>query len=217
LRDSIRTIAIQFQFQGSIMRIFTASLVLVSAMAVLTLPQSAQAADTDGNYAVRGAGSMSCSDFTKSVDSADENIEEYLSWVQGNLSAHSRLMDDTFDVLPIIQPTAIGVILYNVCVSNPESTIEGASTSLINFMKEGRVRSMSEIIQLRNGESATALRQETLLRVRERLSEEGYLEAAGEDVTGPELRDALVAFQGDNALVSTGLPDPDTIIRLLLP
>lgn len=175
----------------------------------------AQAADSDGNYALRGAGNFSCERYRASVEADDPTeLNQFLSWVQGHITATNRMSDDTFDLYPILSPTRIGAMLYNVCGNYPESRLEEAAVSLGEYMAPGRVREASEIAQVSSGEGTMALRRDTLAKVQESLIEAGHYEGDPGALFDERMQAALRRYQQANNLPTTGLPDADTLMAL---
>ncbi|WP_030073434.1 peptidoglycan-binding domain-containing protein [Halomonas alkaliantarctica] len=173
------------------------------------------AADDAGNYAVRGAGSFSCEQFRNSVEADDPaELNQFLSWVQGHITASNRATDDTFDLYPILSPTRIGAMLYNLCGNYPETRLEEAVVSLNDFMMPGRVTQQSDIAQLSSGEASVAIRSETLARIQQALVDANYYEEEPDALFDERMQNALRQYQQDNDLPVTGLPDADTIMAL---
>ena len=190
--------------------------ILLALPALLTAPLALHAADEDGNFAVRGLGTEACSAYVESAEAADGTLQEYLSWLQGYVTAVNRFKDDTFDAVPVLEITFLGGMLYNICADNPESNLEAASYALADFMHEARVRESSGISRVTVEDDETLIRAETLQSVIARLAEDGYIADAEAEITGVALRDALRSFQQENDLEQSGLPDSETVIQLLL-
>lgn len=190
--------------------------VLAMASALpLTLAGVAQAADDEGNYAVRGAGSFSCERYRASVEAKDPTeLNQFLSWIQGHITATNRLSDDTFDLYPVLSPTRLGAMLYNVCGNYPENRLEEAVVSLGEYMAPGRVREESPIAQVSSGEATVALRQATLERIQQALIDSGHYAGEPEALFDERMQQALRRYQQENDLPETGLPDADTIMAL---
>ena len=191
------------------------SLPITLALLSVTVTKG-HAADEDGDYAVRGIGSIPCSGLVESVDSADGMIDQYLSWSLGYITARSRYSDGTFDVLPIIDTNAVGGLLYNVCQSNANATVETALNSLIGVLEPIEATESSEVVRLTAGDGETVIYRETLARAMDRLEELGFWVAADENEEGVDVAASLQAFQADRELAQTGLPDTQTLIELFL-
>ncbi len=193
---------------------------LIGAMALagvvpFGLLPAAQAADDEGHYAVRGAGTFSCERYRASVEADDPTeLNQFLSWVQGHITAANRMREDTYDLFPVLSPTAVGAMLYNVCANHPDSRLEAALVSLGEFMAPGRVRAESDIAQVSTGESTVAIRRATLERVQRALIDAGHYQGEPQALFDEPMQQALRAFQQARGLTPSGLPDADTIMAL---
>jgi hypothetical protein len=188
---------------------FATCITMVSA-----LPTAAE--DANGEYAVRGLGSVSCPQLISAVENPENGtVEQYLSWTLGYITARSRLSDATFDSLPILDPNSVGGLVYNTCTANREASVEAAVDALIDFMEPIRVSQSSDTIRVVAEEQSIFIRRETLNRVLNRVQELGFAVkiAQGE---GVNLADSLQAFQEDRGLAVTRVPDTETLIALFL-
>lgn len=181
----------------------------------LTLAGAAEAADADGNYAVRGAGTQSCEAFAGAVDGRTPEIAVHMAWMEGYLSAHNRMADGTFDASPFVSPGEVVALVRNICRANPEIRVETALARLINMLEPHRVQRESEILTLAADDQRVLIRSATLRRVQEKLREKGLYTLAPDGIFGPGTRRAVQQFQERESLPNrTGLPDADTLIRL---
>ncbi|MDZ7808921.1 MAG: peptidoglycan-binding domain-containing protein [Arhodomonas sp.] len=175
----------------------------------------AGAADGEGDYAVRGAGSVSCERYAESIDEGrSDEVRQFLGWIQGYISATNRIREDTYDVVPILRPARVGAMVHNVCRNHPDSRLEEAVVALIEYLASGRERERTEIVRVSNGGGTTAIRVATLDRLKRVLVDEGHLESAEGRYT-EKTQEALRRYQAEHGLEETGLPDADTIFAAL--
>lgn len=178
---------------------------------------AAMAADAGGGYSARGLGAQPCRPFIEAVERNNtETIRLYVAWIDGALSANNRLRPDTFDSSPFIAPGAFVGTVLNACRRDPDGLFDTAVNTAIGALVPMRVRASSPVVQMQVGDTATSLRQETLVAVQTRLRELRLLAAAPTGSFGEQTREALKAFQGQRNLPQTGLPDPETLVMLLL-
>lgn len=176
-----------------------------------------QAADAEGQYSARGVGAQSCRPFIEAVEANNaEAIRLYVAWIDGALSANNRLRPNTFDASPFVLPGAFVGTVLNACRRAPEGLFDTAVNTAIGALVPIRVQRSSPVVEMRVGEAATSLRAETLVAVQTRLRELNLLRVAADGRFGEQTRDALRAFQAERNLPQTGLPDPDTVVTLLL-
>lgn len=194
-------------------------MVVASFAAALLGTRQVESADADGRYAVRGLGGQSCEMLLPVVDGGAEEARRLivvLAWLEGYVSASSKLQANTYDSSPLMSPGELAAMVTNVCRSQPDIRIETALARVLNLLEPARVTAESPIVQISVAGASTSLRAETLGRVREKLVELQYLKADAEGVYSREMRAALLRYQQDVGLAPTSLPDADTILRLLL-
>ena len=190
--------------------------VLLACVAGL-LPAIGNAADSKGNYAARGAGSMACAQVTKAVDGKGAEVAGILAWADGAVSMTNRLERDTFDVSPFEAPAGLlPVMAVNLCRANPNMLFLTAVTQVIDALKPLRVQHAAAPVTITVDKGSVALRPETIRVVQNRLRELKLMSAPADGKWGPPSRAAIKQFQESRKLQVTELPDPDTVIRLVL-
>lgn len=169
-----------------------------------------KAADSDGNFAIRGLGSFTCEQFIQTLESNPESGDDYAEWMSGYLSAMNRLESETFDASYVASNSGLVTLATRVCANNPNVRVEEALASLLELMEPAKVTTESELVRVALGERSLMIRQSVLNQLVGYLVEEGYLEQSRSfDNT---VRDALIEFQQDRGLTVTGLPDFNTIV-----
>lgn len=190
---------------------------LALAAATLCLASTtALAADRTGEYAVRGPGAQPCSTFTAAVEQNRPELGAYIGYIDGVLTTTSRLTPNVFDVNPFILPGPFAAIVANICRQAPERILELAVRGGIEALTRARVPQMSPVVEMTVGENRMSLRAETLRAVQTRLKALNLLRDNPDGRFGQATQDALRRFQQANRLTVTGLPDPDTVIALLV-
>ncbi|MFC2992563.1 peptidoglycan-binding domain-containing protein [Halomonas tibetensis] len=189
----------------------------LGALLLPALLGSAQAADTDGNYAVRGAGTLRCADFFNEVSEGGggAGVPAYVAWIDGYLTAHNRMTDATFDISPLVSSAEVAALARNLCRENPQLRLETTLARIAGLFEPARVRQDSQLVLIRQGDQEVLIRQETLQRVQQALEERGYdiVPSGGfDDAT----QQALTRFQEQNDQRVTGTPHADSVVRLLL-
>lgn len=72
---------------------------------------SASAADEKGNFAISGAGGLSCAEFVEAKDNDPERYRLFGSWMSGFYTGFNAIKDETYDIIPRHSPDLIGSIL----------------------------------------------------------------------------------------------------------
>jgi hypothetical protein len=67
---------------------------------VLAWGGAAAAADADGNFVIKGAGTATCATLQKAKAARDERYASIAGWLDGYLSAQNELRGATFDLAP---------------------------------------------------------------------------------------------------------------------
>jgi hypothetical protein len=187
-------------------------------LALLALmPATAQAADKDGRFSVRGLGSSKCSDMAAAVDQKNSNlIPLYAAWLSGYLTAANRLISQTFDALPSTSGTDPVGLVTVVCRANPGNLVETAAYQAMEALNSIRIRQDSPLVTIQDGGKSLVIRQEALIMVQGELARLGLFKGAADGKASPALAQAVRGFQKAQKLPESGLPDLDVLIRLKL-
>lgn len=183
--------------------------------AFMVVSDGAVAADVDGNFAVRGFGSVSCGEFIDIADTGEaEPLLAYASWLQGYLTARNQTTEGTFDTLPVYRPQEMLTLLRAICARNGDVLLETAANGAVELFAETRSDVASELLILERDGQEAAVRSAVLAQVQERLREGGYYNSAVDGVYGSGSAVAIAAYQAATGLPETGLPDLATLVEL---
>lgn len=187
----------------------------IFAIWILTTVLPAYAADKSGEFFVRGVGGQTCEIYVleKSKNSATYYL--FRSWLNGYISAYNEVADSTYAIAPTAGINGLASMLETYCRDQPEQVFSTATSATLSSFKPLRLRERSEIIALTVGDRRVTIFLSTIQRVQQVLSERGYLRGTIDGVFGPQTRAAIKAFQRDQKLTVTGLPDEQTISKLL--
>lgn len=173
------------------------------------LPVTSFAADNGGRYALEGPGRVSCKAFAEMDASADQ-MNLLAAWTLGYLSAHNRVLSDTFDLTPWQNIESILGLARQFCLSNAEATYEESLQELMRFLAPDRLQAAEPIVQIGSGPLQAVVYSSTIKEARQILHREGY--ALPENDNG--LATTLKQFQRNNALPETGILDQATLLLL---
>lgn len=174
------------------------------------------AADKAGDYSVRGAGGQKCSAFVAAVEGNKPELGTYIGYIDASLTTSSRLTAGTFDVSPFIFPGPFAAIVDNICKRAPDQIFEVAVRSGIDALAKARVAQSSPVVEMAVGEVKMNLRSDTLRAVQVKLKSLKLLTIEPDGKFGPATQEALRKYQEANHLPITSLPDPDTVLGLLV-
>jgi len=181
------------------------------AIAVCTgLSGPVLAADGEGRYAVEGPGRLTCADFN-ALEPDDPLRRDLAVWLSGYMTAHHRLLPETFDLTPWQNPATMLAMVAQYCQANPDRIAERAAQELVSFLAPRRIRTETPALMQRAGDQVTLLYQEVLDKAAAALGEAGFPVTAGED----GLANAVRGYQQREGLPETGALDQSTLARLL--
>lgn len=190
--------------------------IVITAIALLAMPAHIRAADSKGAYAIDGGGAAPCKAFTESRRAADENAADlFAGWVDGYLTAANKNRPDTFDMTPWQTTDLLLTLLARYCDLYPEDRFEIAVNNMLNALHPTRLTEKSDKIIAGAKAKGVPVYRETLRGVQKSLSEKGFYSGPMDGNYGEALNKALMAFQEKNGLKVTGLPEQETLYRLL--
>jgi hypothetical protein len=198
---------------------FTRSLLMATALVALSaiLPPPVVGADAKGSFALHGVGAQTCEVVGKQMETTSASLRPMLtSWVLGYLSAMNRLQPDTYDASPVQAADLLTEMVLGICKENGAALVETVTTAVFQQLSRARVKQDSPLVGVRAGDLTTTLRRETLIAVQAALIKSKVLSSATPGEFDEATRAALLAFQKAQQLRETGLPDPATIVRLLV-
>lgn len=196
---------------GGVRRSAIAFLLMVISM----FPQAASAADGNGQFAIRGAGLISCAMYAREHDARGDIYKIVSSWVDGYITGINQFSPDAYDWLPFETTELLLEIVDRHCKTHPSDPVFGVLENLFGKLKDERLREKSEKITISVGKYKADHYVELIRRVQRALKKDGFY---GGDVNGeftPETSSAVGAFQKSIGFEPTGFPDQATLWRLL--
>lgn len=187
----------------------------VLACAATFMPGLAAAADSTGNYAVRGLGSSTCAQYTTAVDGNTADLRSYIAWIEGAVTATNRLSVGVFDAVPFNAPGALAAMVLRQCRQQPTLIFDAALRRTLDTMQQLRVTTNSPWVEMTVGANRVTLRAETLAYLQGRLVALSLQTVPPDGRFSVATREALKRFQQMRRLPVTELPDPDTLIALV--
>jgi hypothetical protein len=187
----------------------------VTCLAAASVP--ALAADPQGNFSVRGVGALPCPQVIQRIDGRSPEVPLLVAWADGMLTQMNRSDRETFDVVPFVStPGLLTILATNVCRANNQLVFATAVGQALEAVKPMRVRQNGQPVTITVGQASVVLRPETVRLVQTRLKELNLLAATPDGQWGASSRAAMRRFQEGASLPLTEIPDPDSVIRLML-
>jgi hypothetical protein len=189
--------------------------IVVGALA-LGLAAPVDAATEDGNFSIRGFGAQECGAIVAPLQEDPAAATAATAWLLGYTTAFNRMQDDTFDMSPLVDATAMLRMVVGTCQRAPDALVETVAFEVLKALGTARVIGSTPIVETRSGDQVANVRGETLAGMQSRLIELGHLTGSADGAFGPRTATALRAFQQEQELPETGIADPATVIRLLV-
>lgn len=208
--DSLNTTDIEQERMQTMKRPLVA-LVLSGLLSPLAL----QAADTEGNFAVKGAGLASCEQFVAERGEKSNLYWMFGGWLDGYLTAINQFAPDTYDIAPWESTDLLAALIENYCKQNPEQNFFSIANALAGRLMEDRLQTQSPPVEAKARGQSIRLYQETLRRAQQALKDRGHYTGTVDGLFGPQTQQAIEDFQRKQGLKVTGLPDQLTLLRLL--
>lgn len=176
----------------------------------------ALASDAAGSFAVKDVGLARCGDFMDAVKAKDEGqVARYVGWLGGFLTATNQRVPETFDLTPWQNTRTLTAYLVNHCGKNPDLRFGAAVVQLGAALHEDRLREKSDLVPIELDGQKHFVYREALRRTQAALADRGMYSGNLDGEFNEETRNALKAFQSEKALRDTGLPDQETLFKLL--
>ena len=188
--------------------------VFVATAYLCLLPATAVAASTEGQFAVKEAGTQPCSRFIAERDARTNLYFSFRGWVAGYISQYNKSTPDTTDILSWQTIDLVDLLLTNFCRANPETRYMAAVDNLVRTLHPTRLRSVSETVKIEGAKRPIQLYKTVLRRIQQALTERGHYGGAIDGAFGPATSAAIKAFQAETSLPETGYPDQITLLRL---
>ncbi len=190
---------------------------IFTLLVFLAAPLAAQAADSEGRFAIKGAGLGTCESFTKARAEKSNAYYVFGGWLDGYMTAVNQLTDDTFDMRPWESTELLLFLIDNHCKKNPKGNFFRIVNTIRVLLQDDRLRQASAVVEARVDDKMVRLYRETMRRVQTALTNRDRYQGAIDGSYGPMTRNAIEAFQADENIPVTGLPDQLTLLRLLRP
>ncbi len=185
-------------------------------LALLGMGSKALAADPNGEFVLRGIGGQSCEEGLALVKADPRNAADLASWVTGYVTALNRVTPGTYDLLPLNDVTSVVQIVGGMCASNPKSSMEAVLIEVIQRLSKARVTTKSPLIEAAAGNRKIMIRSSMLAAMQSQLIAQKLYKGAADGQFNEKTADALKKYQKRQKLDVTGLPDAQTVIRMLI-
>ena len=181
----------------------------------LLISQGAMAADDKEQFALRGAGLITCAIYEKEREAKSEAYLMTAGWIDGYITGTNQHSPETYDILSFETTELLTAILAKHCKTNPTDRVFAVLKSLFMKLQQDRLQALSKKIEVVVGERKTSLYVEVLKRIQEQLTSAGFYKGKINGTYGQLTIKAMEAFQRSAKFNPTGFPDQMTLWRLL--
>lgn len=184
----------------------------------LAVSSQAFAADSTGQFAVRGGGRITCEQFVKAKDEKNQNMLAMVAgWIDGYLTGSNQHLPENYAVAPWASTQLLGVLLYHNCKKHPTANFFVAANSMVKQLKDYRMTEASPIVEAEYEGKKMRLYKEVLRRMQVSLSERGFYDGTASGEFSEPLAAAIKNYQRSVNQPETGLPDQRVLWELLRP
>ena len=178
----------------------------------------AHAADATGSAALYGLGGLKCQAVAQDASFGQDGPrrQALMSWLLGYLSASNVERAGTFDLSPITDQQSIYQIFYTDCKSHPAYLVQESAARVIGYLANAKIRDHSPTIVIANDFGSVVVREAVVLQIQDSLAKMKLFKGYIDGKSTLALQASIKIFQAANKLNETGLPDPATILRLIV-
>ena len=176
---------------------------------------TAIAADANGEFALKGAGFLTCKAYAEERARRSDVYYMIGGWLDGFISAHNKYAHDTYDVTSFESAELLLRVIDGHCKANPDDRLYSVINSLVTQLGHERLQEKSVRVEIVEGRRKAVLYRETIGRIQTKLTQLGLYKAPVDSAYTDATRSALMAFQSDIGFEMTGFPDQATLWHLL--
>lgn len=185
---------------------------LVLSLMVISL--NSYARDVNNKFAVKGAGAVTCKQYVEAVKRNSDRLIAFTGWVDGYLSFHNEVSEETFDIVPWQSTKLLSKALYSHCNKKPELTFFTAVKYMIQALQDTRLREASELVKIKVGDQSQYYYQSVIIDAQKALNNKLSISLPTDGKYNEDMQRALLDYQKSRKINQSGLPDQDTLQRL---
>ncbi|MFO7812606.1 MAG: peptidoglycan-binding domain-containing protein [Pelovirga sp.] len=188
---------------------------MLTIIVLLNFSIKVNASDGEGQFAVRGAGLISCALYTQERAARSEVYLVAAAWVDGYITGINQHASQTYDLMSFESTELLMAILDNHCQTNPSDPIFGVLVNLFKKLWPDRLIDKSDKATIAIGEREARHYIELTGRVQNRLKASGFYKGPRTNEYTPQTMEAMKKFQTSIGFEPTGFPDQLTLWRLM--
>ena len=185
------------------------------ATILLAAGSTAQGADQNEHFAIKGIGLQTCADYVRARKEQTPQYFQFGGWMEGYISATNRYEKATFDLVPWQSSGVLATWLQTFCERNPNAEFVRAVGALVTALGEDRLQARSEVLNFDIDGKVHYVYADVLRRAQEKLAARGMYQGPADGTLNADTQEALKRFQGERDLKPTGMPEQATLALLL--
>ena len=174
-------------------------------------------ADRGGQFAIKGAGLLTCEQFVKARSERGEVYMLFGGWLEGYMTGVNQYSPDTYDISSWESTDLLASIIGEHCEKNRDHRFFQVVNSILGLLKQHRLTDSSSKVFVKSGNDVAWVYRDTLRRIQTVLKDKGHYRGAANGELNAETQQALEAYQRQKGLQVTGMPDQLTLWSLLRP
>jgi len=176
----------------------------IFTLVLLLSAAKAYTADGEGQFAVRGAGLISCALYTQERAARSEVYLVAAAWVDGYITGINQHASQTYDLMSFENTELLMAILDNHCQTNPSDPVFGVLVNLFKKLWPDRLIDKSDKTTIAIGEREARHYVESIGRVQNRLQAAGFYKGPRNNEYSPQTMEAMKKFQTSIGFEPTG-------------
>jgi hypothetical protein len=165
------------------------------------------AKDKDGNFAIKGVGSLTCKQFIVDASQDAPVLQQYAGYVSGYISAYNELEFETFDLLAWQRLDTVMLLLLQGCKQTPDSSVGGAVSRVIKYFSSNAIKKNAKKIAVKGPTQSLYFYPVVIEKIETALKQRGYNIA--------NLWQAMQKYQQNNNLTGKNPFDQLILMKLI--
>lgn len=190
-------------------------LTLCFSLIAMIAPSLAIAGDERGQFAIRGAGVLTCGIYVQARADRDDIYVATAAWLDGYVTGVNQHAANTYDALSFEGAELLMAVVDNHCRANPDDSVFGVASNLISKIWDDRLSTRSDKHVIAFGERETQLYASLVERTQHALADRGFYSGEKDGRYEGSVIDAMKAFQASQGMEPTGFPDQRSLWQLL--
>jgi len=113
---------------------------LLSFLAATLMSLEARAADSGGQFAVKGIGGNTCEGFITAKSESSDAYWMFLGWLDGYMTGINQYSPETYDITPWQSQNLLAALFKKFCAKNPGANFFAVANKMVVELRDDRLR-----------------------------------------------------------------------------